>query len=172
MVCRDYHTLYGRPFTVLRYGIPYGPAHARQLRRGRVHQAGVAGRAAYASTATAARSGSSCTCEDLARRPRAGVGHVAENRTYNLDGAEPVSIRRIAETVRDLVGNVEVRFGPPRPGDLKARVVSTDRAHEELGWIPRVSFGEGMRQTLAWYIETLGLDLQLPEPVTLEDGAV
>ena len=25
MMCRDYHTLYGRPFTVLRYGIPYGP---------------------------------------------------------------------------------------------------------------------------------------------------
>jgi UDP-glucose 4-epimerase len=25
MFCRDYHTLYGRPYTVLRYGIPYGP---------------------------------------------------------------------------------------------------------------------------------------------------
>ena len=70
------------------------------------------------------------------------------------------------------MGNVEVRFGPPRPGDLKAQVVSNDRAHEELGWIPRMSFGEGMRQTLAWYIDTLGLDLHRPEPVTLEDGAV
>ena len=25
MACRDYHTLYGRPYTILRYGIPYGP---------------------------------------------------------------------------------------------------------------------------------------------------
>ena len=25
MACRDYLTLYQRPFTVLRYGIPYGP---------------------------------------------------------------------------------------------------------------------------------------------------
>ena len=41
--------------------------------------------------------------------------------------------------------DVEVSFGPPRPGDLKARVVSTDRARDELGWIPRVSFDEGMR---------------------------
>ena len=25
MACRDYLTLYQRPFTILRYGIPYGP---------------------------------------------------------------------------------------------------------------------------------------------------
>ena len=77
---------------------------------------------------------------DLARAHVLALEPIAENRTFNLDGDEPVSIRRIAETVQELVGDVEVRFGPPRPGDLTARVVSTDRAREELGWIPRVSF--------------------------------
>ena len=47
--------------------------------------------------------------------------------------------------------------------------MSTDRARSELGWIPRVSFDEGMRRTLAWYAATLGLDIPVPEPVTLED---
>jgi nucleoside-diphosphate-sugar epimerase len=94
---------------------------------------------------------------------------IAENKTYNLDGDEPVSIRQIAETVRDLVGDVDVQFGPPRPGDLRARVVSTDRARDELGWIPRVSFTEGMRRTLAWYCETLGLEIPVPEPIVVED---
>jgi UDP-glucose 4-epimerase len=171
MMCRDYHTLYGRPFTVLRYGIPYGPRM-----RDNCVAAAFFKRAFRGEPLTIDGDGLQerffVYVEDLARAHVLALNPIAENKTYNLDGDEPVSIRQIAETVRDLVGNVEVRFGPPRPGDLKARVVSTDRAHEELGWIPRVSFGEGMRQTLAWYIDTLGLDITLPEPVTLEDGAV
>ena len=47
--------------------------------------------------------------------------------------------------------------------------MSTDRARDELGWIPRVSFLEGMQRTLVWYAETLGLDIPTPQPVTLED---
>jgi UDP-glucose 4-epimerase len=69
---------------------------------------------------------------DLARAHVLALEPVAENRTFNLDGDEPCQYD-IAETVRDLVGDVEVSFGPPRPGDLKARVVSTDRARSELG---------------------------------------
>jgi UDP-glucose 4-epimerase len=170
MMCRDYHTLYGRPFTVLRYGIPYGPRM-----RDNCVAAAFFKRAFRGEPLTIDGDGLQerffVYVEDLARAHVLALNPVAENNTYNLDGDEPVSIRRIAETVRDLVGNVEVTFGPARPGDLRARVVSTDRAHEELGWIPRVSFGEGMRRTLAWYCHTLGLDIPVPEPVTMEDGA-
>jgi UDP-glucose 4-epimerase len=171
MMCRDYHTLYGRPFTVLRYGIPYGPRM-----RDNCVSAAFFKRAFRGEPLNIDGDGMQerffVYVEDLARAHVLALDPKAENKTYNLDGDEPVSIRRIAETVRDLVGNVEVTFGPPRPGDLKARVVSTDRAHEELGWIPRVSFGEGMRRTLAWYCETLGLDIPVPEPIAMEDGAV
>jgi UDP-glucose 4-epimerase len=170
MMCRDYHTLYGRPYTVLRYGIPYGPRM-----RDNCVAAAFFKRAFRGEAITIDGDGLQerffVYVEDLARAHVLALNPIAENRTYNLDGDEPVSIRRIAETVSDLVGDVEVRFGPPRPGDLKARVVSTDRAHEELGWIPRISFGEGMRRTLAWYCDTLGLDIPVPDPVSLEDGA-
>jgi UDP-glucose 4-epimerase len=168
MMCRDYQTLYGRTFTVLRYGIPYGPrmrdncvaaAFFKRAFRGeplRIDGDGLQERFFV-------------YVEDLARAHVLALDPIAENKTYNLDGDEPVSIRRIAETVRDLLGEVDVQFGPPRPGDLTARVVSTDRVREELGWIPRVSFGEGMRRTLAWYCETLGLEIPVPAPVALED---
>ena len=168
MMCRDYHTLYGRPYTVLRYGIPYGPRM-----RDNCVAAAFFKRAFRGEPLTIDGDGLQerffVYVEDLARAHVLALEPLAENRTYNLDGDEPVSIRRIAETVRDLVGNVTVSYGQPRPGDLKARVVSTDRAHEELGWIPRVSFQEGMRRTLAWYADTLGLDIALPAPAVLED---
>ena len=81
---------------------------------------------------------------------------MAANRTYNLESDEAISIRRLAETVRDLVGDVEVTFGPARPGDYRARIVRSDRARDELGWAPRHSFADGLTKTLAWYREQLG----------------
>jgi UDP-glucose 4-epimerase len=94
--------------------------------------------------------------EDLARAHVLALNPVAENRTYNLDGDQPVSIRMMAETVRELVGDVTVTYGPSRPGDLKARVVRTDRARDELGWVPQISFEEGMRRTHEWFLERAG----------------
>ena len=45
-----------------------------------------------------------------------------------------------------------VTYGPSRPGDLAARVVRTDRARDELGWVPTIGFEEGMRRTYEWYV--------------------
>ena len=82
----------------------------------------------------------------LALRPE------AENLIVNVDGPEPVSIRRLAELTRELVPSVSVEFGPVRPGDLAPRVVVSDRAREVLGWAPEVGIDEGVRLTFAWYV--------------------
>ncbi|HET8646029.1 MAG TPA: UDP-glucose 4-epimerase GalE, partial [Vicinamibacteria bacterium] len=74
--------------------------------------------------------------DDLARAHVLALSEKATNRTYNLDGARAVSIREIAETVKELVGDVTVEYGPSRPGDFAARKVLIDRAREELGWEP------------------------------------
>lgn len=152
--CRDYHNLYKRPYTVLRYGIPYGPRMRDNL--------------VIAAFIRKALNGEKLTIdgdgrqqrrfvyiEDLARAHVLALSPAAENRTYNLDGARAVSIREIAETVRELVGDVTVEYGPSRPGDFAARDVRSDRAGEELGWTPAVDFGDGMRRTLAWYRERM-----------------
>ena len=150
MICRDYHTLYGRPYTVLRYGIPYGPRM-----RDNLVVAAFLRRALNGEPLTIDGDGRQerrfVYIEDLARAHVLALTPAAANRTYNLDGARPVSIREIAETVRALVGDVTVTYGPPRPGDFAARDVRSDRAREELGWTPEVDFNEGMRRTLAWY---------------------
>ena len=40
---------------------------------------------------------------------------------------EAISIRQLAETVGELVGDIEVTFGPSRPGDYRAQRVSSER---------------------------------------------
>jgi len=152
MACRDYLTLYDRPYTVLRYGIPYGPRM-----RDRCVVAAFLQRAMRGETLTIDGDGSQhrffVYVEDLAQAHVKVLDDVATNRTYNVDGAVPVSIREIAESVVALAGTGAVEFGPSRPGDLKARSVSCARAREELGWEPTTSFADGLAHTHVWYLD-------------------
>jgi len=155
MLCRDYATLFGRPYTVLRYGIPFGP----RMRSDLVVAAFLL-RAMRGEPLRIDGDGSQerrfVYVEDLAAAHVLALKPAATNRTYNLESSEAISIRRLAETVRDLVGDVEVTFGPSRPGDYRARLVRSDRAREELGWVPEHSFADGLSKTLDWYREQLG----------------
>jgi UDP-glucose 4-epimerase len=152
MLCRDYATLFGRPYTVLRYGIPFGP----RMRSDLVVAAFLL-RAMRGEPLRIDGDGSQerrfVYVADLAAAHVLALKPVAANRTYNLESSETTSIRQLAETVRDLVGDVEVTFGPSRPGDYRARKVSSDRARDELGWVPKHSFAEGLSKTLDWYRE-------------------
>jgi len=152
MLCRDYATLFGRPYTVLRYGIPFGP----RMRTDLVVAAFLL-RALRGEPLRIDGDGSQerrfVYVSDLAAAHVLALRDVAENRTYNLESDEAISIRTLAETVRYLVGDVDVAFGPTRPGDYRARVVRSDRAREELGWEPQHTFAEGLKKTLAWYRE-------------------
>jgi UDP-glucose 4-epimerase len=150
MACRDYHTLYGRPYTILRYGIPYGPrmrdncvvaAFMKRCMRGEPLRIDGDG----------SQQRSFLYVEDLAQAHVKALDEGATNRTFNIEGAVPVSIREIAESVTALVGMGVVEFGEPRPGDLKARTVSNARARIELGWEPTTSFADGLARTYAWY---------------------
>jgi UDP-glucose 4-epimerase len=89
--------------------------------------------------------------EDLAQAHVKALDELATNRTFNIEGAVPVSIREIAESVTALVGMGVIEFGEPRPGDLKARTVSNARARIELGWQPTTTFADGLARTYEWY---------------------
>jgi len=152
MLCADYAHLYGRPYTVLRYGIPYGPRMRNDLVVAAFLERAIRGESLRID-GDGSQERSFVYVEDLAAAHVPALGPVAENRTYNLDANHPVSIRQLAQAVGALVGDVEVTFGPSRPGDYRARRVLSERAREELGWEPRCSLEEGLRRTLAWYQE-------------------
>lgn len=62
-----------------------------------------------------------------------GAGEV-----LNLGNGRGFSVREVISTAREVTGiDIEVREGPPRPGDAPALVASSQRAREALGWRPR-----------------------------------
>jgi UDP-glucose 4-epimerase len=149
LYCRSYQELFGIDYTILRFGIPYGP----RAREAAVIPAFV-NKAFKGEPLTLAGDGLQSRrfvyVEDLAEGVVCGLDQVARNRVYNLASDANVTIREIAETVRELVGNTEIVFTPARPGDFGGKVVSSERARVELGWSAGTPFGEGVRRYVEW----------------------
>jgi UDP-glucose 4-epimerase len=153
MLCHNFSELYGTPFTVLRYGIPYGPRMREELLIPQFLRKALAGQ-----PLTVAGRGDQFRCfvfaKDLARAHLLAMRECAVNQTYNLEGARPVSVLEVAEGIRRLVGpHVAIEFVPERPGDFRGRAISAEKARGELGWVPDVEFDEGLRQTTDWFRE-------------------
>jgi UDP-glucose 4-epimerase len=149
LYCKAYQELYGIDYTILRFGIPYGP----RAREAAVIPAFV-NKALNGEPLTLAGDGSQSRkfvyVEDLAEGVALGVSDVAVNRIYNLASDETVTIRQIAYTIRELMGEVEIVHTPARPGDFGGKIVSSVRAERELGWTAATPFSVGVRKYVDW----------------------
>jgi UDP-glucose 4-epimerase len=147
--CHSFAELYGIEYSILRFGIPYGP----RAREGAVVPMFVR-KALAGEPLTVAGDGLQYRkfvyVEDLADGIARALKPPAANRIYNLDGSERVSILEIAETVRDVLGDVEIVHTETRPGDFAGKEVSSERAARELGWVPSTPFAEGVRRYIEW----------------------
>jgi UDP-glucose 4-epimerase len=147
---QSYNKLYSLDFTILRYGIPYGP-------RGRAGTVitNFVGRALKREPIIIHGDGSQdrnfIYVEDLAEGNVAALNQIARNQMYNLEGPRQVSIQEIAEIVRRLVGDAKIEYKAARPADFQGKIVSAEKAKKELGWEPKVDIEEGIRRYIEWY---------------------
>jgi UDP-glucose 4-epimerase len=149
MYCSSYAELYDVSYSILRFGIPYGP---------RARPAAVipifVSKALNGEPLTIAGDGKQTRrfvyVEDLAEGVVAAIEHGAANRVYNLAGDETVTIRELADVVSELVEDTEVVHTPGRDGDFGGAVISNERAARELGWRASTPLREGVRRYLAW----------------------
>lgn len=151
MVCHNYHQLYQVPFTILRYGIPYGPRMREELLIPVFLK-----RALTGQPLTVAGKGNQYRnfvyVRDMAEAHVRAMKDDAVNQTYNLEGRRQVTILEVAEGIKKLVGDqVRIEFVPERPGDFGGKVISADKARRELGWFPTVEFEDGLARTVRWF---------------------
>jgi len=86
--------------------------------------------------------------------------------TRNYDGPDPVNlgagfeitIRELAEKIRALVGyEVELVWDTSKPDGQPRRRLDVSRAEELFGFRAEVPFDEGLRRTVKWYREQVGM---------------
>jgi UDP-glucose 4-epimerase len=162
MYCTSYAELYDVPYTILRFGIPYGP---------RARPAAVipifVNKAMAGDPLTIAGDGLQTRrfvyVEDLADGIVRALDDGAENKIYNLASNETVTIRELAEVVRGSTRNVDIVHTPGRTGDFGGAEISSVRAKDELGWAASTPIAEGVGRYVDW-AEADGQFEPQPEP--------
>lgn len=79
--------------------------------------------------------------------------HGRSGQTYNVGSGEEKSIEEIADGVLHILGKPASlkRYVADRPGHDRRYLLDHSKIERELGWRPRVTFAEGLRETVTWY---------------------
>lgn len=82
----------------------------------------------------------------------ASTARDVSGRVINVAAGGRVSLLELLETIGTLTGaDVEPVHGPSREGDVRDSQADISAARALLGFEPRVSLEEGLRETLAWF---------------------
>ena len=73
-------------------------------------------------------------------------------RVFNIACGESIDLLRLVADLNSLTGqNFSPHFEPTRVGDVRHSRADIRAAREALGFVPHVSWSEGLRRTLEWY---------------------
>lgn len=151
MVCHNYSQLYKVPFTILRYGIPYGPRMREELLIPIFIKKALNGEPLTIS-GKGEQYRNFVYVRDMAEAHVLAMQERAANQTYNLEGTRKVTVLEVAEGIKKILGdNVKLDFVPARPGDFGGKEVSANKARLELNWYPTISFEDGLKRTVEWF---------------------
>ena len=75
-----------------------------------------------------------------------------ENETFNMGGAEEISVLDIARIALELGGMPEdaIDYKAERKDDFTCQFISLGKSHKLLGWKPRIRFESGMKDFYEW----------------------
>jgi nucleoside-diphosphate-sugar epimerase len=142
----------GSSFTALRINAPYGPEQRnRTVIQVFVEQALAGGPIRYFGSGS--REQEFTFVSDVADACAAALALVLGGRggTFNIAGGGPVTMRRLAEIVAECAGlgpDAAVPAGRPDPQEGRRVAFDLRLAAERLGWSPRVTLADGIRQCL------------------------
>jgi len=75
-------------------------------------------------------------------------------RPYNLGYGSTVTIGDIVDTILKVTGKTpKVEWDNSKPTTIPFRSCSTERIQKELGFEPKYTFEDGIRETVEWYLE-------------------
>jgi dTDP-glucose 4,6-dehydratase len=76
-----------------------------------------------------------------------------EGETYNVGSGVEGSIEEIADLLLELTGKPESlkTIVADRPGHDRRYLLDSSKLRSEFGWLPEVSFADGLRATVEWY---------------------
>ena len=150
-LCHTWHHLYAIPMVLLRFFTVYGPRQRPDLAINKFVRLLESGEP-IPQFGDGSSSRDYTYVADIVRGVIAAWDSDVRFEIVNLGSAAPVRLDEMITAVAAAVG-VEpvVQVLDNQPGDVPRTFASVERARELLGWEPRWSLAEGLREFVAWY---------------------
>jgi UDP-glucose 4-epimerase len=144
LFCRNYKTLYGVNYTIMRYGIPFGErARAETVTPIFINKILTGGEITIHGTGSQTRQ--FIYVKDLAEGNVLCLKPEGENQVFNVNGREKISVIEIVRTLEKILGKqAKIKFTEDRKGNYKGRFISSEKAEKLLGWKPKYTYLEAM----------------------------
>jgi GDP-L-fucose synthase len=163
-LCQAYRTQYGDDFISAMPTNLYGPndnfdltsSHVLPALIRKFHDAKVAGSPEVAVWGSGTPKREFLHVDDLADACVFLMDHYDEALHINVGTGEDLSIRELAEQIRDIVfPEAQLRFDASKPDGMPRKLLDVSRIHR-LGWTHRIPLAQGIRSTYDWFLEHQG----------------
>jgi GDP-L-fucose synthase len=160
-MCQAYRKQYGFNAVSLMPTNLYGPGDNFNLQNShvlpalirKIHEAKAAGRPVVTVWGTGTPRREFLHVDDLADAALYLMRHYDGEEIVNVGVGEDISIRQLAELVREVVGySGELIFDIGKPDGTPRKLLDVSRLHA-LGWKARIPLREGIESTYRWFLE-------------------
>jgi GDP-L-fucose synthase len=160
-LCQAYRRQYGCDFISAMPTNLYGPNDNFDLTSSHVvpalirkfHEAKIEGRTEVEIWGTGSPMREFLHVDDLAEACLFLMERYNDDAHVNVGTGHDLSIRNLAELVRDVVyPSSELKFDISKPDGTPRKVLDIGRLRE-LGWSPRIDLADGIRSTYQWFLD-------------------
>ena len=147
---KNYATLYGVEYTIMRYGIPFGE-RARPETVTPIFLSKILNGEELTIHGDGSQTRQFIYVRDLAAGNVCCLSDNASNQVFNLNGTRKISVLEIVNALEGILKKrAIIKVLADRPGNFKGRYISSEKAKRLLGWEPRETYEAAMRSYANW----------------------
>lgn len=143
---KNYKTLYGVNYTIIRYGIPFGErARAETVTALFINK--ILNNEEIKIHGNGSQTRQFIYVRDLAEGNAACSKQEGENQVFNINGSEKISVIQIVQVLEEILKKkAKIKFIEDRKGNYKGRFISSEKAKKMLGWEQKLSYREALEK--------------------------
>lgn len=151
-----FHRLHGLDYTVLRLANPFGEGQRTHASQGAV--AVFLGKVLRGEPIEIWGDGSVVRdyihVDDVVQALLASLEPSKQEHVFNIGSGQGHSLNEVLDAIEKITGRVANRqYVSGRGFDVPVSVLNIERAKNSLGWVPAVSFEQGLEQFSTWLLE-------------------